>query len=380
MVKARWLGLGAWFGIILWGAACTLVAGIEGEIDVRAKHGGGLVIGGMGGGGHSVISVGGTGGMGGVGGGSAGMGGMPECTMPSHCPPTPNDCVIAICNNFVCGTMNVPDQTGMPAQSSVSQQTAGDCKADVCDGTGNIVTVEYGADTDDDQNECTTDTCGQGFPVHTVTPGQNCSAAGGIKCNTDGKCVECLVIGDCKDAAKPNCDTNFNKCVADSCFDVVMNNSETDVDCGGPDCSPCLANANCMVASDCLSLSCINNKCALQGCSDGVFNQGETDIDCGGGCSPCANGQTCLVYAGCESGVCLGGKCQAHACNDWIQNGAESDVDCGGDTCAKCPDGKNCMMVSDCVNGACVGGVCTMGGMGGGGMGGTGGMGGAGGN
>ncbi len=48
----------------------------------------------------------------------------------------------------------------------------------------------------------------------------------------------------------------------ESCFDGLLNQNETGVDCGGP-CQPCIS------------------------CSDGVQNQGEEGVDCGGPCPPC---------------------------------------------------------------------------------------------
>src|SRR5688572_23304953 len=45
-------------------------------------------------------------------------------------------------------------------------------------------------------------------------------------------------------------------------------------------------------------------------CSDGVQNGDETDVDCGGpDCSPCADGGACLVDGDCESGTCDNGTC-----------------------------------------------------------------------
>ncbi len=45
-------------------------------------------------------------------------------------------------------------------------------------------------------------------------------------------------------------------------------------------------------------------------CDDLVRNQNETDVDCGGGiCPPCATGLDCGGDADCETGVCTAGKC-----------------------------------------------------------------------
>jgi DNA-binding beta-propeller fold protein YncE len=55
---------------------------------------------------------------------------------------------------------------------------------------------------------------------------------------------------------------------------------------------------------------CAGNVCAVATCSDGVKNGKETDLDCGGGdCSPCGNSKTCQVASDCALGECVNGKC-----------------------------------------------------------------------
>ncbi|MBU0616028.1 MAG: hypothetical protein KJ601_08120, partial [Nanoarchaeota archaeon] len=54
----------------------------------------------------------------------------------------------------------------------------------------------------------------------------------------------------------------YEKTAEPTCFDNILNQGESDVDCGGP-CSAC---ANCF---------------------DGIKNQGEEDVDCGGSCQAC---------------------------------------------------------------------------------------------
>ena len=48
-------------------------------------------------------------------------------------------------------------------------------------------------------------------------------------------------------------------------------------------------------------------------CGDGVINQDETDVDCGGSCSnvkTCANGLGCVNAVDCQSNVCVNNVCQ----------------------------------------------------------------------
>jgi hypothetical protein len=44
-------------------------------------------------------------------------------------------------------------------------------------------------------------------------------------------------------------------------------------------------------------------------CADGILNQDETDVDCGGECSPCFAGSGCQLPEDCESGLCESGVC-----------------------------------------------------------------------
>ncbi len=62
---------------------------------------------------------------------------------------------------------------------------------------------------------------------------------------------------------------SFTSCSDDekdtsTCFNLIQDGTETGVDCGGPDCTPCAT------------------------CDDGIQNGGETGVDCGGpDCAPC---------------------------------------------------------------------------------------------
>jgi hypothetical protein len=141
--------------------------------------------------------------------------------------------------------------------------------------------------------------------------------------------------------------------ISATCFDSILNQNESGVDCGGP-CAPCTS------------------------CSDGILNQGEVGVDCGGSCGPCMGTtssvpQVATTLAGgggggggsggggggtnqgqpkisCfdgirnqgETGVDCGGPCkQCPSCVDKIQNQGETGVDCGGpcSPCVACSDG-----------------------------------------
>jgi hypothetical protein len=106
-----------------------------------------------------------------------------------------------------------------------------------------------------------------------------------------------------------DCSSEF--CSSEVCTDHCLSNKreadETDVDCGGKQCAACGDDKKCSVAADCASKICTNKLCVPATCDDGVLNQNESDTDCGGVCTPskyCALTQPCNSGADCESYVC----------------------------------------------------------------------------
>jgi hypothetical protein len=256
---------------------------------------------------ESLLGTGGSG----QGGGStttssqSGGGGEPPvgCETPSECPGDDNECGTRTCVNQICGIDAVAQGT------PVGQQTAGDCVQVVCDGNGQIDTVADPSDAPNDNNDCTTDSCSEGAPLHTPRAvGSLCTGAAGAKvCNAEAACVACVVNGDCTS----NVCTQAFTCAPASCGDNVKNGTETDIDCGGSACPKCALGKICTVGSDCLSTVC-NGTCQPS-CSDGVKNQGETDIDCGGpNCGPCALGDDCT-----SGGDCITGRCISQTCAEY---------------------------------------------------------------
>lgn len=97
----------------------------------------------------------------------------------------------------------------------------------------------------------------------------------------------------------------------------------------------------CVSDGDCDGLACIDGVCAdgpRETCDDGLENQAETDVDCGGPtCLPCVDDSSCIVDADCESLNCDNGTC---AC----QNECEVlDVHCEGS------NRSDCMLAGDCL-------------------------------
>jgi hypothetical protein len=105
---------------------------------------------------------------------------------------------------------------------------------------------------------------------------------------------EAIQTRECND--RNNCDSENLKpslnqsCIYEgTCFDIIKNQDETDIDCGGMKCEPCDLNKKCIFDFDCKSGFChpTDNICAEPTCNDGFKNQGEEGIDCGGPCPLC---------------------------------------------------------------------------------------------
>ncbi|TKD05306.1 DUF4215 domain-containing protein [Polyangium fumosum] len=267
---------------------------------------------------------------------------------PEDCPGTDTDCASRTCDEGVCGVAYAAQGT------ATTDQSAGDCKQSVCDGMGEITSVSDATDVLDDENPCTADLCDGDAPINTnAAAGTACSAGVGKVCDGEGACVECIQAADC---ASNVCVSNT--CVAASCMDAVKNGSETDIDCGGPDCTPCNDASPCALPSDCKSGVCTGGVCVPPACTDTVKNGEETDVDCGGpSCSPCGPEKGCSVDGDCVGGTCSGSVC-VPTCTDGVKNANETDADCGGPLCNKCADTKTCSIDTDCTSDVCKSGVC----------------------
>jgi hypothetical protein len=100
-------------------------------------------------------------------------------------------------------------------------------------------------------------------------------------------------------------------CFSASCDSGIQDGQESDVDCGGPCCPPCLGGATCQSDDDCSNSNCLaTDHCGPFSCSNGSKNLSETDIDCGGPhCQKCAAGKACEAGADCVSGDCIALVC-----------------------------------------------------------------------
>jgi hypothetical protein len=316
--------------------------------------------GGMGGtGGMSGTGgMGGAGGMGGTGGmGGAGGGGGVLCMNPTtDCPPTGNACIVATCMGGACSTAPAP------AGTNTGMQTAGDCKANVCNGLGGVIVIDDNNDLPTDGNPCTDDVCTAGVPSNPTLPaGVTCGMD--LICDGMGNCVGCVMASDC-----PGADT---ECQARSCTAGVCGvsftaagtpvASQTAGDCKRNECDGA---GNIIAANNDADVPVDATVCTSDVCTMGVPSNPPTPA--GSACSESGgklcNGNgvcvECVVGTDCASGVCQSGVCTAASCNDGVKNGGETDVDCGGMTCGPCAPGKVCVAAADCQTGVCTASTC----------------------
>jgi hypothetical protein len=241
----------------------------------------------------------------------------------------------------------------------------------------------------------------------------------GKQCNAfspTGAAQMCAVGSDCDSSL---CATGW--CA--SCANDNLDGLESDVDCGGPDCSQCSPAGTaqtaqqCSFGSDCSSLLCHmpcdpadENACpgaatcdaafdvyvctadsewtpsaegarpvvtamgTCVGFTNGVADGLETDVDCGASAlSACTLEQTCQRNEDCSSGNCdmdaaQGPACAAPdptvTCNDGALGELETDIDCGGPTCRGldkvCATGQQCEVPLDCASSSCgADGLCS---------------------
>jgi hypothetical protein len=198
---------------------------------------------------------------------------------------------------------------------------------------------------------------------HTIVPSLG-AGGGNIPCGGPADCpgsdtgcrtrtCESFVCGyedapagsPCGESGGTVCDGN-GACVMPGCTDGVQNGSESDVDCGGPDCPGCAHGSICFENGDCAS-----NFCDGTGGAGGVGGAaGGAGSTVAGVCAPCSDESDCAPNA-CDDGVC-GSICQ-------------DDEDCAttawcddGHCAAKKPEGEDCAAAVECTSGFCADGVC----------------------
>lgn len=230
------------------------------------------------------------------------------CLTASDCAGTDTECAVHTCTSGVCGMAFQPNGT------PTSNQTSGDCQKNVCDGAGNVISIDDNSDFLPPYygNPCVDSICSNGAPAHPNLPaGTTCIGGGGV-CDGSGVCVQCVTSAQCTTPvsnATPTCNSNVCSYICDAGYG----------DCtSGPD--GCETN-----------LMTDPNHC--NGCGN-VCNLPNATAGCSGG--------TCIITA-CNVGW---GDCDANPANGCEAN-LNSDANCG--TC-----GNKCGSGTKCTNGQCI--------------------------
>jgi hypothetical protein len=160
---------------------------------------------------------------------------------------------------------------------------------------------------------------GSADPDDAAAKGRKCGQCKKSQCHPkNGKkrcrCKKKANGTSCSIAGVPSAICSFGSCVASAtpvppgppppaeipatCRDGVKNGSESDVDCGGPDCPRCTTGKRCNSRADCTTAFCLNNVCTA--CEASMTSAG---TQCGPGCS-CPAGACTVNPAPIQATLC----------------------------------------------------------------------------
>lgn len=111
----------------------------------------------------------------------------PECAIAADCAGADSECQTRTCIDGTCGVTYT--QYGV----AVSDQIAGDCQSNVCNGSGGVVATADDADVPLAANDCISTSCADGVASTSYLPAEtSCQTNGGQICDGAGQCVACL--------------------------------------------------------------------------------------------------------------------------------------------------------------------------------------------
>jgi len=240
-----------------------------------------------------------------------------SCTVSSDCSGSDTECATRTCTNNVCGVSYATFGT------LTSSQTLGNCKRNVCDGAGAVVSDTDANDVpSSDGSDCTLEECVGNVPTHTpLALNTACDQYGGSFCSSTGTCVACNSVSQC-----PGTDTECAKrtCQANACFLAYTEagtptTTQTSGDCHTIRCNG--AGAPVETQDDTDLPPDDNNQCTAEVCTDGVASHPSHPLgvsctqDGGNKCDGTGACVECLTTADCGVATeCLTYSCDAHVC------------------------------------------------------------------
>ena len=170
-------------------------------------------------------------------------------------------------------------------------------------------------------------------------------------------------------------DASSSTGMVDLCANEVLDQDETDVDCGGAVCGPCGDGLLCVANEDCASLACAGGVCVVPECAqdtdcaalDDACNKGTCDLNAFKCVATpvmdgvvCDDTDLCTDNDVCTAGVCAGAAkdCKANdtACGTGACNAdtgvCETKADAMKDGLA-CDDLNGCTLDTKCAAGVC---------------------------
>ncbi|MFT3773531.1 MAG: hypothetical protein QM820_49780 [Minicystis sp.] len=259
------------------------------------------------------------------------------CDDTGHCTgcKTASNCGTTLpCFTWNCDTNDTCQQAFVPAgMGDPAGGTPGDCKRNVCDGMGGVMTVPDATDVPANPSACTLGACTGSAP--TTKPAPASATCLGGTCDGMGNCGSCVTDSDCGDPSA--CATP--KCLGGHCSAVFMPAGTVIAQQTPGDCvkKVCDSMGAVTAVPDDGDVPPDPDKCTVASCGDGLVvltpvNVPSSNNPCiADGCNPqtgvfhdaVPNGTGCGGCSTCQGGFCVD-PCPAMGCSC-----AGTSCDCG---------------------------------------------------
>ncbi|MBI5534687.1 MAG: TonB-dependent receptor [Deltaproteobacteria bacterium] len=233
------------------------------------------------------------------------------CNVPADCTGIDTECRTRTCTSGVCGFNYTANGT------KVTAQTPKDCKSDVCNGAGLVITINDDLDLPVDNLECTSDVCTAGVPSNPPTAINTTCTVGGTVCNGTGQCVQCNAATQCSGS---DTECHVRTCASGTCGVSNMTagtatSSQTAGDCHQNQCD---GNGNIVNAIFNSDVPVDANQCTSDVCTAGVPSNPNSALNTAcsqGGGSFCNGGGVCVQCNAATQCAGTDTECHQRTCN-----------------------------------------------------------------
>jgi hypothetical protein len=280
------------------------------------------------------------------------------------------------CQMFTCSLAGACSTNDVANGTPLAAQATGDCKRNVCNGSGGTTVAVDNADLPVDGNACTADLCTSGTPSNPSLPASTaCTQNGGTLCNgsaTAPACVQCVDAGDCgtDTFCKTYTCSAAGVCGSSNTADGTALPGQTAGDCKR---NVCMTGAAAVVNDD-NDVDVDGNLCTDDVCMNGTPSNPNLPLGeiCGpsltcdgnGGCVGCFADSDCPLPANdCQTRVCNQGTC---GFNNVAQNMPISTQTTGDCKTSVCDGAGGVTVINDdldkpATSNQCLQSVCTAG-------------------